>query len=585
MKLLFPHIKSHLKLILLTLLLVTAGQIFVFLDPLIFKYIIDDYATNFQNYAFNEFFGGVVFFLALSILSKFAASITKNLQTHLTNVIALKVGNQIYNIGLTRALKLPYTIFEDQHSGQTISRLAKAKSDVEKLITLSINTFFSAVVGFIFVSIYSCTVHWTIAPTFILALPLLSYLSFRLTKKIKSFQSSISDEATLLASSTTDSLRNIELIKSLGLSEQEITRFISSSDKILKLELNKGKYVRSLIFIQGAITNIVRALILLLMFFLIYIQQITFGQFFALYVYSFFLFRPLQELGNIMSIYRETEVSLKHYQDILDTPVEIEASNPLAISKLNSLEFNNVSFQYHSALSPSLKNISFKSNLGETIAFVGPSGAGKTTLVKLLVGLYQPLTGNISYNNLPADQINLLHLRNQIGYVTQDSHLFAGTIKDNLLFVKLNATDQECLEALRQAACNSLLDRAEKGLDNLIGEGGIKLSGGEKQRLSIARALLRQPTLLIFDEATSSLDSLTEKDVSQTVQNISKLKKHLTILIAHRLSTIMHADRIFVLERGEIIESGKHEELLKVRGLYFAMWRQQIGEGQMSEVF
>lgn len=585
MKPLYQHLKAHLQLIFLTLILVTIGQIFVFLDPLIFKHIIDDYATKFKDYSFNEFFGGVIFFLALSIISKFAASITKNLQNHFINVIALKVGNQIYNTGLTHSLKLPYTIFEDRQSGQTLSRLSKAKSDVEKLITISINVFFSTVVGFIFVSVYAATVNWMIAPTFILALPVLSCLSFYLSKRIKSFQSSISEESTVLASSTMESLRNIELVKSLGLAEQEISRLIFSNDKILKLELKKGKYVRSLIFLQGAITNLIRAFILLLMFFLIYIQEITFGQFFALYVYSFFLFRPLQETGNIMSIYRETEVSLGHYLDILNTPIEIRTQNPVALGKLTSLEFHTVSFKYNSAKDLSVKNISFKAHLGTTIAFVGPSGAGKTTLVKLLVGLYEPLKGNILYNNVPSHEVDLHNLRGQIGYVTQNSQLFAGTIRDNLLFVKPEATDQECLEVMQQAACNSLLTRAEHGLDNVIGEGGIKLSGGEKQRLSIARALLRQPTLLIFDEATSSLDSLKEKEVNQTVQNISKLHKHITILIAHRLSTVMHADRIFVLERGEIIESGKHDELLRDKGLYFAMWRQQIGEGNMPVVF
>ena len=215
---------------------------------------------------------------------------------------------------------------------------------------------------------------------------------------------------------------------------------------------------------------------------------------------------------------------------------------------------------------------------GETIAFVGPSGSGKTTLVKLLVGLYQPQQGTIYYNEATHSTIDLNFFRKQIGFVTQETHLFSGTIRENLLFVQPQATDQECLEALEKASCQNLLARANKGLDTLIGEGGIKISGGEKQRLSIARALLRNPSLLVFDEATSSLDSLTEDEITQTISKLSSQANLMIILIAHRLSTILHADRIFVLEKGQIIEQGKHHDLLEQKGLYYAMWRQQIGE-------
>ena len=184
------------------------------------------------------------------------------------------------------------------------------------------------------------------------------------------------------------------------------------------------------------------------------------------------------------------------------------------------------------------------------------------------------------YNNHNGKDIYLDQLRSQIGFVTQDTQLFAGTIKENLLFVAPNATDEECLDILNKAACQNLMARADKGLDTVIGEGGVKVSGGEKQRLSIARALLRKPSLLVFDEATSSLDSITEEEISKTIRDVSQNKKHITILIAHRLSTIMHADKIVVLERGIIVENGKHEELLNQKGLYYAMWRQQIGERQ-----
>ena len=195
-----------------------------------------------------------------------------------------------------------------------------------------------------------------------------------------------------------------------------------------------------------------------------------------------------------------------------------------------------------------------------------------------MVGLYQPVEGELFYNKISSKQVDMNELRRQLGFVTQDPQLFSGTIRDNLLFVKPNATDAEINMALQKAACQNLLKRADKGLDTTIGEGGIKVSGGEKQRLSIARALLRDPKLLIFDEATSALDSLTEEEITTTIKELSANKEQITVLIAHRLSTIMHADKIIVLEQGKIIEQGKHEALLELKGLYYAMWRQQIGE-------
>jgi ATP-binding cassette subfamily B protein len=252
--------------------------------------------------------------------------------------------------------------------------------------------------------------------------------------------------------------------------------------------------------------------------------------------------------------------------------------HPLPLGNIKELEFVNVRFKHQTAQQHALDDISFDVKTGETIAFVGPSGSGKTTLVKLLVGLYRPQEGEILYNGVHGHDIDFDTLRTQIGFVTQDTQLFAGTIKENLLFVNPEAKEEEIWDVLNKAACQNLLARADNGIETLIGEGGIKVSGGEKQRLSIARALLRHPKLLIFDEATSSLDSITEEEVTSTIRSISSQREQITILIAHRLSTIMHADRIYVLEKGTVVETGTHESLLSEKGLYYAMWRQQIGE-------
>jgi ATP-binding cassette, subfamily B, bacterial len=578
MKLLGAYLTHYWPLVALALVLAAINQIFSLLDPLIFRYVIDEYATKYQQYTTSEFFRGVSLLLAAAVGVAFVSRVAKNFQDYYINVITQRLGARIYSDGIRHSLELPYSVFEDQRSGETLGKLQKVRTDVEKLLTVSINVLFTSLVGVIFVVIYAFSVHWVIAPVYFMTVPLLGVLSSVLSRKIKTIQKVIVAETTALAGSTTESLRNIELVKSLGLANQEIGRLNATTDKILQLELKKVKYIRSLSFLQGTTVNFLRTSIMFLMLYLIFAQQITVGQFFSLFIYSFFIFGPLQELGNIINVYREAEVSLKNFEDILAIPKEPRPSNPVPLPDLHRLGFDSVSFKHQSASFPALTDITFEAARGDTIAFVGPSGAGKTTLVKLLVGLYRPQSGEILYNGHPAATIDLDQLRERIGFVTQDTQLFSGTIRENLLFVNPAATDADCLDVLRQAACDSLLARADRGLDTVIGEGGVKVSGGEKQRLSIARALLRRPHLLVFDEATSSLDSLTEEEIGATIRDVATSQNVITILIAHRLSTIMHAGRIFVLERGRVVESGSHDALIAQKGLYYAMWRQQIGE-------
>ncbi len=324
--------------------------------------------------------------------------------------------------------------------------------------------------------------------------------------------------------------------------------------------------------------NTLRQFITLTLLILIYQQHITAGQYMSLLFYGFFIFGPMQEIGNVILSYREAQASLENFDRVMQKPVEPSPSAPKAIGKIQELAFDKVSFKHTTAQYKALDEISFAASQGETIAFVGPSGSGKSTLVKLLVGLYRPQDGTIYYNKINGAEINFDELRAQIGFVTQDTNLFAGTIRENLVFVNPTATEEELNDALQKASCNNLLQRAEKGIETVIGEGGLKLSGGEKQRLSIARSLLRNPKLLIFDEATSALDSITEEAITNTIREISAQQNQITVLIAHRLSTIMHATKIFVLEQGSIVETGTHESLLAEKGLYYAMWRQQIGE-------
>lgn len=586
MKLLWKYLKNYKGLVFLSFALATVNQIFSLLDPMILGTIIEKCVKLIPFYFGNKtaYIKDVLFWIGLALGAAMVSRIAKNFQDYFVNTVTQKLGAQVYADGLKHSLELPYAVFEDQRSGETLGILQKVRVDSEKMISSFVNILYTSLVGIVFVFVYSFKINWILGPIYILTIPILGYVSSVLSRKIKKVQKSIVAETTSLAGSTTESLRNIELVKSLGLAKQEISRLNNTTLKILGLELKKVKYVRSISFVQGTIVNLLRNTILFLMMLFIFQGQLSIGQFLTLFIYSFFIFGPLQELGNIILVYREAQVSLKKFEDILNMPVEYKAPNPKEVVKLSHFEFKNVSFKHQSAGANALNSISFSVNKGDTIAFVGPSGSGKTTLVKLLVGLYHPLSGEILYNDFSSKEIDLDKLRSQIGFVTQDTQLFAGTIRENLLFVNPEASDAQIITALEQASCFNLLARAEKGIHTVIGEGGVKVSGGEKQRLSIARALLREPTLLVMDEATSSLDSITEEEITDTIRGINSKKEIITILIAHRLSTIMHADHIFVLERGHIIESGKHEELLALKGLYYAMWRQQIGERKANTV-
>ncbi|TAF49402.1 MAG: ABC transporter ATP-binding protein, partial [Sphingobacteriia bacterium] len=413
--------------------------------------------------------------------------IAKAFQDYFSNVIVQKFGAKIFTDGLKHSMELPYQEFEDQRSGETLSILTKVRADTEKFIIAFINVLFSILVGIVFISVYSFRLHWSIMPIYATGIVCLSLLTSFLSKRIKTIQKSIVKETTTLAGSTTESLRNIELVKSLGLTDQEINRLNRNTYKILGLELRKVKSIRSLSFVQGTFVNLLRQVIMFMLLWLVFQGTLTAGEVMTLTFYSFFIFGPLQEIGNIILSYREAEASLNNFHNLMQKPSEPRPRAPHHLGDLASLSFDEVSFQHQSAHYKAIDGLSFSAKRGETIAFVGPSGAGKSTLVKLLAGLYRPQEGDIAYNGMSSKDIEFDELRNRIGFVTQDTQLFAGTIKENLLFVAPRATDEELVDALHKASCEKLLSRAENGLETMIGEGGLKLSGGEKQRLSIAR--------------------------------------------------------------------------------------------------
>lgn len=577
MKIFWNYLEPYKWPALLSLVLAALAQALGFLDPIIFGKIIDNYALHPGNKTEDELVSGVLWMLLLAVGIALAARLARTFHEFLLKQVVQKFGKNVFDDGLKQTLRLSYQEFEEQRSGETLSVLQKTKRDTENFLTSFINIVFSTLVGLAFLVYYAVTKHWALIPVFLIGVVLLGGLTGLLSKKMKTIQRRIFRENAVLSGNITESLRNIELVKSLGLTYPEIRRLKTFTQTIYDLEMLKTKKVRTLGFLQGVTLNLLKQSILFILLWLIFRQTLTAGELISMQFIMNYMFIPLQDLGTIILSYREAEASLNNFESLMRKPVETRPEEPVELGLVELLEFCNVVFKHKTAVQNSIDDLSFKIKLGESIAFVGPSGSGKSTLVKLLVGLYTPLSGDIYFDDIPVKDIRYNKVRRQIGFVTQDTQLFAGTVRQNLQFIKPDATEEEMMAVLKKSASYNLLNSPKK-LDTVLGEGGTKLSGGEKQRLSIARALLRQPQILIFDEATASLDSLTEEAITETIKSIAGEKQQMIITIAHRLSTIMHADRIYVLEKGKIVETGTHDELLVEKGLYYAMWRQQIGE-------
>jgi ATP-binding cassette subfamily B protein len=576
-RVLWNNLKKYKGLLFLSLFLAAINQIFSLLDPLIFRIIIDNYATKFSELPRDVFLKGVLVLLAAAVGVAFVSRVAKNFQDYYVSLISQRASTRQYADAVEHSLSLPYGVFEDQKSGEILQKIQKAKQDMQLIVGSIINNFFISIVGIVFVMIYAFFTHWLIGVVFLIGMPIIGVTAYFVSKGIKKAQKDILAESTELAGSTTETLRNIELVKSLGLEKQEIKRLNKSNDRILELELKKIRRVRTLSFIQGTMVNLMRSAILFTLLWLIFEEHITIGAFFTLMIYSFFIFAPLGEFGNTVSQYQEASSSYEQLQSIMKMPVQKKPRNAKKITKIQNIQFANVKFKYPTGEAHSLSGINIQLNKGKTIGIAGPSGSGKSTIIKMLSGLYYPTEGKMLVNGIDSKKLDIDYYKKNIGIVSQETQLFAGTIRENLLFVNPDATDKDCIEALKSASALSIIERGKKGLDTKIGEGGIKISGGERQRLAIARALLRSPELIIFDEATSSLDSITERIITKTIKSIKKSRPDMIIvMVAHRLSTISHSDRIYVLENGKVVEQGTHNTLLEHKGVYSRFWKEQI---------
>jgi len=575
MKLLLRHSLRHWRALAGAFALATVNQLLLFADPQILRMIVDRYVMRISQLPGDVFLRGVLRLVAASVAVLLLSRLARTFQDYRINVIARRVGAQLYAASVAHSLLLPFRIYEDRRSGELLHTMQRARIDAEQSITSAVRLYLGTL-GMVAVIGYAFYVHPLLGVLQIALIATLAAFVLLVSKPIHRHQQRIAAELVSEAGKTTETMRNVEMVKSLGIEEQEIGRLHRLNDQILQLEERKLRLVRIFTFMEGTAMSTARAVMMLTMLWLVYRHAISVGEFLTMFFYLLgTAFAPLTELGNAVVRYQQARATFGQLDEVMSIPTETTAATAVRLESLESIRFERVSLTYPNGAA-ALRDVSFDLHGGDTVAFVGPSGSGKSTIVKLLVGLYQPSEGRIAINGIDSALVDRDDIRRRTGLVTHDTHLFAGTVRANLHVGVPDASDARCLAAIEQAAATPILERGGQGLETRIGEGGLKLSGGERQRIAIARALLRDPEVLVFDEATSNLDSLTERAVSDTIRDVAASEPtRITLLIAHRLGTVAGADRIHVLDRGRIVDTGTHAELLARGGLYARMWREQ----------
>jgi ABC-type multidrug transport system fused ATPase/permease subunit len=555
------------KLVLVGLLLVVINTLSALVLPWSTKYIIDDVISNGDVDMLKKILGLIAAAILIQATTSFLLTKLLSVQAqHLISVLRAQVQNKI--------LRLPIRFFDNTKSGELVSRIMTDVEGVRNLVGTGLVQLVGGVLTSIIclvllINISAMMTLYVLVPVIIFGL--ISLKAFAYIRPIFRERGVINAEVT---GRLTETLNGIRVIKGFNAEPQETKVFERGVEKLF-LNIKKSLTTTSLVTSSATfLLGLASTGIMGIGGYMIINNQLTIGEFISFTVFLGFLIAPIVQMSNIGSQLTEAFAGLDRTQEIMNLDIEDDGSlRTIKAARINGeITFDNVSFAYEEG-KPVLNGISFTAPAGSVTALVGTSGSGKTTIAGLVATFLNPLSGKVTVDGMDLSKISLESYRSQLGVVLQDDFLFEGTIRENILFPKPTANEDQLLNAVRAAYVHEFTDRFEKGLDTVIGERGVKLSGGQRQRIAIARAILADPRVLILDEATSNLDTESESFIQQSLRSL--MKGRTTFVIAHRLSTIRQADQILVIEQGSIAERGKHEELIESKGRYFELYTYQ----------
>ena len=535
--------------------------------PKIIQFIVDNYIAARET---QLLFAGVGVILVVYVFRELLNCFRIRLNNTLEQKVLLDLRQDLHN----KLLALPIGFFDQRKSGDVASRVIDDVTEVERALLDGTEQGSVAVLTIIGITAFLFTMQPLLAAIVLIPIPVLAVLAYNHARHTRKNWRQVRDSSGLLNSLLVEDIQGNRLIQSFNLTKRESRRFRDQSldlrEKTLRAMYRYSRYISTVQFVASlgvvAVVGVGGWMVIE--------ETLTMGQFIAFNVYCTMLYQPIFQLNTLNHMISAGKAAGERVFEVLDHPVDIQnASDPkLFPSPPVTVRFDQVEFAY-AERSPVLHDFDLDLPAGKVTAIVGHTGAGKSTIANLILRYYDVSGGRVEINGTDVREIELGSLRSRIGVVAQDPFLFDATVRDNLLLARMDASDVDIWEALRGASAEDFVQRLPDGLDTLIGERGIRLSMGEKQRLTIARVLLRNPPLVILDEATSSVDTITEKQIQAALDN---LVQHRTVLvIAHRLSTVRRADQIVVVEQGRILEKGTHNDLLANGGHYAKLWSHQ----------